>query len=177
MSVAHVFGSTVESVPTNVPVACDSLTDVHDSENDVMASGHVDTATCSVVNPVLFVTLLSPELNTYHVNLRYCHCVPVAGVTGIASDSTHKGAIVTVLVHVTVLPVVTIAPQFHQLDVNHVVGPFTHDAIVILARCCPVDQVRPTFVVVSGINEVTPTASVGVGCPTPGIISGTFVDT
>jgi hypothetical protein len=150
---------------------------VPDNDKDVIADGHVNTATWRLMNHVLFVILLSPELKTYHVNLKTIHCTHVVGVTGIYAASTARGTSVIVFVHVTVLPVNNMAPQFQPLDVNHVVGPLTHVATTNVAIWRPVDPVFPAFVVVIGISDVTPTAIVGTGCPIPGMLSGTFVAT
>lgn len=166
---APVLGSTADKVPINIQVACSSFRLLPDNDNEVMGSF---TATCKEIYQVLFVKLASPELCTYHVNLNICHCTHVVGTTGIETPSKANGAIIVVFVHVTVLAGSTTAPQVQPLDVNQVVGPFTHEAIVNLISCCPVAPVSPTFVVLTGIYEVVQAANVGTGCHTPGTISG-----
>lgn len=89
--------------------------------------------------------------------------------------SSASGAIVVVLVQVTVVP--TCAPQDHPLSTKALVGHAILVGIVSTAVCTPLDERLPTLDTIIGICETNPVVSGHSGCPIPGMRSGRLAET
>lgn len=124
---------------------------------------------------VLFAVLESLGLDIERLNVTLVPPAPAPGITGMRNVSSPSGAMLVVLVQVTVVP--TCAPQDHPLSVNALAGHVIFAGIVSTAVCTPLDERLPMFDTVIGICDTNPTVSGHSGCPIPGIRSGTLAAT
>jgi hypothetical protein len=97
---------------------------------------------------VLLVTLESPGLEIDQLNVTVA-ATHGRGMTGIRNVSTASGAIVVVLVHVTVTH--TVAPHDHPLSVNGLVGHEILVGRVSMVVCTPDEARFPALVHEIGI--------------------------
>lgn len=113
--------------------------------------------TALVAKAVLLVVLESLGLDMDTLNVTLVPPAAGSGITGILTVSDASGAIVVVLVHVTVTP--TWAAHDQPLSENGLIGPEIFVGRVSTTVCTPLDARFPALVSMMGSCERYPVVS------------------